>query len=161
MKRILSVIVTLMFLICGCNGETNIIPIKTGIEFSATATYYNETYECDCDIQKNGDMTVKFTYPADIEGLKFIFTDNGVSVNFKEIEYINEKIIFENSVASLIYEVLVNNNAKVYENDEVFYIEGVNNDFEYKLELGATGLPIKIITRPDIASVEFENVKII
>ena len=55
----------------------------------------------------------------------------------------------------------VKNKAEVFESDDVFYIEGVNNDFEYKLELGATGLPIKITTKPDIAKIEFRNVKII
>ncbi len=160
MKRVFSLIFVLL-LLCGCKSQTKITPLKTGITFSATATYYNESYECDCDIQKNGDMTVQFTYPAEIEGLKFVFSKNGVSVNFKEIEYITDKIIFENSVASLLYEVLSNNNTRVYEQENVFYLEGANNDFEYKLELGETGLPIKITTKPDVAKIEFKNVKII
>ncbi len=160
MKRIFSVILVLL-LLCGCKNQTKITPLKTGITFSANATYYNETYECDCDIQKNGDMTVKFTYPTELEGLKFLFSKNGVSVNFKEIEYVSDKIVFENSVASLLYEVLSKDNTEVYERDDVFYFEGVNNDFEYRLEFGATGLPIKITTKPDIAKIEFKNVKII
>ncbi len=151
----------MLFSLCGCKEETKISPIKVGIDFSANATYYNETYEFDCNVQKNGDMSIKFTYPEDIKGLKYIFTDKGVSVKFKEIEYINENVVFENSVASLIYEVLINNNAQVFKEDNIFYIEGANNDFEYKLEIGETGLPIKITTRPDIAKVEFKNVKII
>ena len=160
MKRAFSVIL-LLLLLCGCKSQTKITPLKTGITFSANATYYNESYECDCDIQKNGDMTVKFTYPAEIEGLKFVFTQNGVSVNFKEIEYVSDKIVFENSVASLLYEVLSKNNTEVFESENVFYLEGANKDFEYKLELGATGLPIKITTKPDVAKIEFKNVKII
>ncbi len=160
MKRAFSVILVLV-LLCGCKSQTKITPLKTGITFYANATYYNESYECECDIQKNGDMTVEFTYPTEIEGLKFVFTKNGVSVNFKDIEYVSDNIVFENSVASLLYEVLSKNKAEVFESDDVFYIEGVNNDFEYKLELGATGLPIKITTKPDIAKIEFRNVKII
>ena len=160
MKRIFSVILVLI-LLCGCKSQTKITPLKTGLSFLALATYYNESYECDCDIQKNGDMTVKFTYPAEIEGLKFVFTKNGVSVSFKDIEYVNDKIVFENSVASLLYEVISKDNTEIYEQDDVFYLEGVNNDFEYKFEFGATGLPIKITTKPDIAKIEFRNVKII
>lgn len=159
MKRVFSVILVLL-LLCGCKSQTKITPLKTGISFSANATYYNESYECDCDIQKNGDMTVAFSYPTEIEGLKFVFSKNGVSVNFKEIEYVSDKIVFENSVASLLYEVLSKDDIKVYERDDVFYFEGVNNDFEYKLEFGATGLPIKITTKPDVAKIEFKNVKI-
>lgn len=160
MKRIFSVILVFL-LLCGCKSQTKITPLKTGITFSANATYYNETYECDCDIQKNGDMTVKFTYPAEIEGLKFVFTKNGISVNFKDIEYVSDNIVFENSVASLLHEVISKDNTEIYEHNDVFYFDGVNNDFEYRMEFGATGLPIKITTKPDVAKIEFRNVKII
>ena len=149
-----------VLLLCGCKAKAGITPVTRGITFLCEATYYNETYECKCEVQKNGDTAVQFTAPADIEGLKFIFTKNGVSVNFKEIEFVNEKIVFENSVASLIYEALMQNDATVFEEDDIFFVEGVNNDFEYKLELGATGLPIKITTRPDVAIINFKNVKI-
>jgi hypothetical protein len=160
LKRIFSVILVFL-LLCGCKNQTKITPLKTGITFSANATYYNETYECDCDIQKNGDMTVKFTYPAEIEGLKFVFTKNGISVNFKDIEYVSDNIVFENSVASLLHEVISKDNTEIYEYNDVFYFDGVNNDFEYRMEFGATGLPIKITTKPDVAKIEFRNVKII
>lgn len=160
MKRIFSVILVFL-LLCGCKSQTKITPLKTGITFSANATYYNETYECDCDIQKNGDMTVEFTYPAEIEGLKFVFTKNGISVNFKDIEYVSDNIVFENSVASLLHEVISKDNTEIYEHNDVFYFDGVNNDFEYRMEFGATGLPIKITTKPDVAKIEFRNVKII
>lgn len=159
MKKVFSVIL-LLTMLCGCKGKAKITPVTKGISFSCIATYYNETYECDCDIQKNGDTSVEFKSPADIEGLKFTFSKNGVSVNFKEIQYVSEKIVFENSVASLIYETLSKNQNEVFEQDDIFYTEGVNNDFEYKLQLGATGLPIKITTHPDIAQIEFKKVKI-
>lgn len=158
MKRFISVI--LLLLLCGCAGQTKVEPVTKGVNFECEAIYYNESYECLCDVQKNGDMTVKFTWPADIEGLEFSFTKNGVKAHFKELEYINDKVVFENSVASLIYEVMSMEDATVLEQDDVFYIEGANNDFEYKLQLGATGLPIKITTTPDIAKVEFKKVKI-
>ena len=52
-------------------------------------------------------------------------------------------------------------NTEIYEYNDVFYFDGVNNDFEYRMEFGATGLPIKITTKPDVAKIEFRNVKII
>ena len=159
MKKVFSVILVLL-LLCGCKGKAKITPVTKGISFSCIATYYNETYECDCDVQKNGDTSVEFKSPADIEGLKFTFSKNGVSVNFKELQYVSEKIVFENSVSSLIYDVISESEKEVFVQDDVFYIEGVNNEFEYKLQLGATGLPIKITTRPDIAQIEFKKVKI-
>lgn len=158
MKRLISVI--LLLLLCGCAGETTVKPVTKGITFQCEAVYYNESYECQCDVQQNGDMSVRFTWPADIEGLEFSFSKNGVKAHFKELEYINDKVVFENTVASLIYDVLSQEEVTVLEQDDVFYIEGVNKDFEYKLQLGATGLPIKITTTPDIAQIEFKKVKI-
>lgn len=160
MKKTFSVILALL-LLCGCNGKTNIKPVKSGLEFTADATYYNESYECRCTIQKNGDTEVEFTYPADIKGLKYYFSSGGVSVKFKNIEYISQQIVFENSVATLIYDVLSKCGDTVTEKDKVFYIEGISNDLEYKLEVGATGFPIRITTHPSVAKIEFKNVKII
>ena len=159
MKRIVSVIL-LLLLLCGCAGETKVEPVTRGITFNCEAVYYNENYECVCDVQKNGDMTVQFTWPADIEGLEFSFTKNGVKAHFRDLEYINDKVIFENSVATLIYDVLSMEEAIVLEEDDVFYTEGVSKDFDYKLQLGATGLPIKITTDPDVAQIVFKKVKI-
>lgn len=161
MKRIFSVILVIL-LLCGCaKQESKVIPVTKGISFSCEATYYNETYECDCEIEKNGNTIICFNYPEQVKGLKFVFSENGVSANYNGIEYINDRIVFENSVAGLIYEVLSQTDGKVIEKNDVFYTEGVSGDFEYTLQLGATGLPIKITTRPDAARIVFKNVKII
>lgn len=160
MKRIFSVILVL-FLLTGCtSSSTKIKPITKGISFLCDVTYYNETYTCEGDIHKNGDTVIKFTAPSRLEGLKYTFTKNGVSVDFNEIEYISDKIVFESSAASFINEVLQGENTEVLKENDVFFTEGVTTEFEYKLELGATGLPIKITARPDAVSVIFKNVKI-
>ena len=159
MRKIFSVIL-LLIILCGCKSTAKITPVTRDITFVCEANYYNETYKCKCDVEKNGDTTIEFTYPADIEGLRFAFSKNGVSVNYRELQYISEKIVFENSVASLINEALSLTDTEVFEENDVFYTEGVNNEFEYKLQLGATGLPIKITTRPDIAQIVFKKVKI-
>ncbi len=160
MKRIISVLI-ILFALCGCTkGRADVDPVTRGISFSCDATYYNETYECDCEIQKNGDTTISFNYPEEVKGLNFTFSRNGVAANYNGIEYINDKIVFENSVAGLIYEVLSTTDDVVFEKDDVFYTEGVTDNFEYRLELGATGLPIKITTKPDAAQVIFKNMKI-
>ncbi len=160
MKRIFSVILVLL-LLSGCGiVSTKVEPVTKGLTFSCDITYYNETYSCNGDIHKNGDMEIEFISPADLEGLKYTFTDKGVAVNFNEIEYISQKIVFESSAASFINEVLQNCDTTVMKHDDIFYTEGTTTDFEYKLELGATGLPIKITTRPDAVLVVFKNVKI-
>ncbi len=160
MKRVFSVILVLLLLTGCAANSTKIKPVTKGISFLCDVTYYNETYNCEGDIHKNGDTVIKFIGPSQLEGLKYTFTKNGVSVDFNEIEYISDKVVFESSVASFINEVLHNENVQVLNDDDIFYTEGVTDEFDYKLELGATGLPIKITARPDAVSVIFKNVKI-
>lgn len=160
MKRIFSVILALLLLTgCGVN-KANVIPKTRGITFTCEVTYYNEVYECKGKTDQNGGMVIEFISPDDIKGLKFTFTKSGVTSSFKDTEYKAQKIVFENSVATFINEVLSSENNEVLKQDDVFYTEGVTDSFEYKLHLGGTGLPIKITTRPDAVTVAFKNVKI-
>lgn len=160
LKRVFSVLLA-MLILSGCGGKsTRIEPVTKGISFSCEITYYNETYECDCEVQKNGEAIFEFKYPTEIEGLRFLFSKNGVSVKYNEIEYINENITFENTAAHLIWDVLANVNGKAISENDVFFIEGESKEYDYRLELGSTGLPIKLKTNPDIIEVTFKNVKI-
>ncbi len=160
LKKIFSVILILA-LFTGCNGSnTKVKPILRGISFLCEVTYYNEVYEFEGDVQSNGDTVISFKSPSEIEGLKFSFTKNGVMANFNEIEYVSQNKVFENSAASFVYEVLWSADSEVLKEDDVFYTQGVTDEFEYRLELGQTGLPIKITTRPDAVCVIFKNVKI-
>ncbi len=159
MKKVFSVILALL-IFAGCKGGTNLTPQTKGITFNCDVTYYNEVYECKGETDQNGGMVIEFISPDDIKGLKFTFTKSGVTSSFKDTEYKAQKIVFENAVATFIYEVLTNPNTEVFKEDDVFYTEGVTDNFEYKLHLGGTGLPIKITTRPDAAEVVFREVKI-
>lgn len=160
LKRVFSVLLAVIML-SGCGGKsTQIEPVTKGILFGCEITYYNETYECDCEVQKNGEATFEFKYPSEIEGLKFLLSKNGVSAKYNEIEYINENKTFENSAAYLIWDVLANESGEVKSENDVFFIEGESKEYDYRLELGSTGLPIKLKTNPDIIQVTFKNVKI-
>lgn len=160
MKKIFSVVLALL-LLTGCSATaSNVKPCLKGISFGCDVTYYNETYECKGETDNNGGMVIEFISPDDIKGLKFTFTKSGVISSFKDTEYKAQKIVFENSVATFINEVLTAENAAVFKENDVFYTDGVTTDFEYKLEIGGSGLPIKITTRPDAVEVVFKNVKI-
>ena len=70
MKRIFSVVLVI-FLLTGCTADaTKIKPVTNGISFLCDITYYNETYNCEGDIQKNGDSIIKFISPSRLQGLK-------------------------------------------------------------------------------------------
>jgi hypothetical protein len=149
-------------LLVGCgSAKTKVTPQTKGITFSCDVTYYNETYECKGETNDKGEMSIEFLSPEDINGLKFEFTQSGVTSSFKETEYKSQRIVFENSVATFIYEVLSSENTDVFKENDRLFTEGVTDTFEYKLHLGGTGLPLKITTRPDAVEVVFREVKII
>lgn len=159
MKKVFSIILVLLLAGCGIKNA-NIVPVTKGIAFDCNVTYYNEVYECKGKTDAKGNMVIEFLSPTDIKGLRFAFKEGSVTSSFKDTEYKAQKIVFENSVASFVYDVLANANAEVIKQGDLFYSEGVTDNFEYKLHLGGTGLPIKITTRPDAVTVVFENVKI-
>ena len=160
LKRVFSVLLA-MLILSGCGGKsTRIEPVTKGISFSCEIVYYNETYECDCEVQKNGEAIIEFKYPSEIEGLKYLFSKNGVCAEFNGVQYINDNKTFEKTAAHLIYEVLSKSEGEVSKENDVFYIEGVTADFSYRFELGASGLPIKIWTQPNVVEIVFKNVKI-
>ncbi len=160
MKKIISLLSVLFFL-TGCSAvHSKVKPVTSGISFSCEAVFYNEVFLIDGTVEKNGDTFIKFNSPAQIEGLKYTYTANGVSVNFNEVEYIADKKIFESSLSNFIYEVLKNKDTQVLIKDDVFFIKGKADNFEYKLELGATGLPIKLTTVSDAVVINFKNVRI-
>ena len=162
MKKAFSVLLlSLLLLLVGCGtSKTKVKPITKGIAFTCDVTYYNESYVCKGETDQNGETVIEFLSPDDINGLKFHFTKSGVTTSFKDTEYKAPKIVFENSVATFINEVLTAENTAVFKENDVFYTDGVTDTFEYKLHLGGTGLPIKITTRPDAVEVVFREVKI-
>lgn len=160
MKRFVCLFLCLGFLV-GCSDSHRAIePLTRGIEFSAEIKYYNELYECDCQVNNSGEMNVEFRYPVELEGLKFTISDKGVSSEYRQLEYINQNSIFENTAAHLIWDVLVNSSDEVKSENDVFFLEGDSENFKYRLELGSSGLPIKLVTTPDIIEVVFKNVRI-
>lgn len=150
-----------MLVLTACSPTVkNITPITKGITFSCEATYYNEIYECEVTVQKNGDTQITFKKPVEIESLTYSFSSNGVSAKLNDVEYINDKKVFEKSVANFIYEVMINSNTDVFSEDDVFYTEDKAAGYEYKMQIGQSGLPIKIITNSQAIIVIIKNAKI-
>ena len=152
-------VIFLLFTGCKANFK-KFEPITSGIEFSADIAYYNERYESNCQVNESGEMHVKFTNPAEIEGLKFNVSKNGVSAEYGELEYINKNEIFENTAIYLMWDVLSNAKSEVKSENNIFFVEGKTKGFDYKLELGSSGLPIKLVTNPNVLEVTFKNVRI-
>ena len=146
MKKILCAFLVI-FTLCGCNKiAKNITPHTKGITFNAQATYYNECYECNVEIEQNGDTVITITEPNDIEGLIFSYKGNETLISYKGLEYKTNNNSPEISVADFIYSVFQNPTGDIIKDNDNLYIEGKTKKNNYKLFLGATGLPLKITT---------------
>lgn len=144
MKRLFCIILIILTL-CGCETTANNITPKTkGISFEAEVSCYNEKYECNAVISQNGDTVIEITSPEDIRGLTFKFIANKLTIEYQGLEYKYNSTSPEHSVANFIYETLNSEQPEVVKNNDEFYTEGKTENFNYRLFVGATGLPLKI-----------------
>lgn len=145
MKKILCLIVPI-FLLCGCASKTQkITPVTKGLSFNAQIMHYNEAYECNVNIAKNGDTEVAFSLPENLSGLKVFYSGDSVTAEFKGIKYTAlAQSLPQYSVSDTIYNIFSTNYTEVFEKNDSYFVNYSGNDGEYKMFIGATGLPIKI-----------------
>ncbi len=145
MKKFLCLIIPI-FLLCGCASKIKgITPITKGITFNAQIMYYNEAYECNVNISKNGNTEVSFIAPENLSGLKVFYSGDTVTAEFKGIKYTAlAESLPQYSVSDTINNVFSNNYDEVLNKDDSYFVTFNDTDTEYKMYIGATGLPIKI-----------------
>lgn len=145
MKKVLCLTVLLLFL-CSCSTKAkNITPITKGICFESEISFYNEAYKCNVNILKNSDTEISFTSPQELAGLKINYSGKNVTVNYGGIEYtsvIEELPQF--STSNIIYKIFQNNYTQVLYEEDNYFVKCKQGDTEYKMYIGATGLPIEI-----------------
>ncbi len=165
MKRILSLVFSLIFL-CGCAAKTtNVKPVLSGIAFDAKLTFYNEVFECSAEISKDNTLTLTVNEPQTIKGMKLTVKKDHLSAEFKGLTYTpkTEKLPFAN-VAQVLYSALsdaVYRNPTVKQQDNTFFIESAKNEKYYKITLTEAGFPICVDIPSAALTAEFSNVSII
>lgn len=142
MKKILCLIFPFL-LFCGCADQSrNIKPVTKGLSFNAEINYYNECYECDVNIAKNGDTEISFTCPKELNGLKIVYSANNTTVDYNGLKYELDSSLPQYSVTDIIKKVFSSEYDTVYTKDDCYYVE--NKELDCKMYIGSTGLPIKI-----------------
>lgn len=165
MKRILSLVFSLVFL-CGCAAKaTNVKPVLSGITFEARLSFYNEVFCCSGAVSKEGELTLRVNEPQTIKGMKLTVKKDHLSAEFKGLTYTpkTEKLPFAN-VAQVLYSVLSDalyRNPQVKVQDNKFFIESAENDKYYKIILTEAGFPVSMEIPSAALTAEFSNVSII
>lgn len=154
MKKLLCIF--LLFLLVGCTNPSTIKPITRNLTFSADLTYYNEFYEISGEINQNGKMTLKILQPEDLKDITFTVTDGNIKADFKGISY-DFNSPHQTDAISFIYNAFKEEAQKVYENDNEIFLKGDFDNFEYKMFIGQSGLPLKIIDSSGRFNVIFKN----
>ncbi len=154
MKKLLCIFSLL--LLVGCSNATSIKPTTRNLSFLAEIAYYNEFYEISAEISQNGEMTIKILQPADLKDIVFTVTENDIKSEFNGITY-EYTSPHQSDVISFIYNAFKEENPKVFENDNQFFTKGKFENFEYKMFIGQSGLPLEIIDSSGRFNVIFKN----
>ena len=147
MKKIISVLSLVILFLCACGEKKiSVTPVTSGISFTAELTYYNECFEADVTVAKNGETDMEITSPDTIKGLVFHFNGEEITAKYSGLEYKTDfKSLPESACCERLYEILkdtFNEDVTVTLEGDSYYIMRDSEDISYKLYLGATGLPI-------------------
>lgn len=101
-------------------------------------------------------MTLKILQPEDLKDITFTVTDGNIKADFKGISY-DFNSPHQTDAISFIYNAFKEEAQKVYENDNEIFLKGDFDNFEYKMFIGQSGLPLKIIDSSGRFNVIFKN----
>lgn len=145
MRKILCLIIPVL-LLCSCTTKAEKIkPITKGLKFTAQISFYNEQYECDTIIKQNGDTEISFLSPEDLLGLKINYSVSGITTSYNGLEYnYDSESLPQYSASDILYKIFSAEYHTVLEQDDNYYVEYIEDNLNYKMQIGETGLPIKI-----------------
>ncbi len=166
MKKIICFAFCLIFVfLCGCKKESSkVIAVTKGLSFNAVMNLNDYSTECYVKVDNKGNMKMEVIKPQNIEGMAIEFSNSNMKMNYNGLEYKRDiSTSSQGVIASFLYLVLQDAALKADNvtslNDEL-YISGNINGYKYKLFIGQTGLPIKIIS-PNGIEIIMKNVSIL
>lgn len=165
MKRFLCALFCLV-LLCGCSGSIKTVtPVLSGISFTAKVSFYNEYYECETVIDTDGAMRISVLSPADISGMRLIFSNDSVTAEYMGLTYTPKtESLPVGSVAQTFYGIIKDLSAKetipIKANENCIY-EGRINERAYSFCFAPSGLPLYIEIPDNSFRIDFSGVKIL
>ena len=166
MKKIISVLSLAILFLCACGEKKiSVIPDTSSISFVAELTYYNECYEANVTVAKNGETDMEINSPDTIKGLCFHFNGDEITAEYAGLEYKSDfKSLPEGACCERLYEILKDTfkaDISVALEGDSYCISRDSSDISYKLYLGATGLPISAEDKSTGFNVNFKNVTVL
>ena len=165
MKRAVISVLMILMLLCGCSKNTKTsTPVTKGISFTADVTYYNENYTCDVDVNEEGIMSAKVTYPEELKGVSLRFDGETVTAEYLGLTYtLKTDTMPLGNVALSIYKVFTDVTEKglmAEQNEGNCIIENEVNGEKYEFTFSPSGLPLELKIPDKEFQVVFNNVTI-
>ena len=150
MKRFLScfMLFAILVLNTGCKKSSAVTAVTTGLSFIARISYENNIIECSAVINKDGVAEITVIKPTSIAGLTATL-DGNTALTYNGLTHTLSGHLPEQNPIYLIYEILSHaekQKNQVKKQDNSYILEGETDNTEYRIILGESGLPIKIIT---------------
>lgn len=150
MKKISIIFISfLIALLSGCNNKSSDVKIITSeLSFLAETEKNNIKSEYFVEIKKDKTI-ISVINPENIKGTKFIFSEKGCEISYKEItsKFIPDKSD-ENFIPQLIYNTFLKANdrkTEILSENKQTYLSSKIENLEFRLYLGNSGLPLKLI----------------
>lgn len=152
-------------LLCACGAAApDITPYTKGITFTADITLYNECCSAEVTVSKEGEARFELVSPESVEGLALIFSGSEVRAEFGELEYdYSVSPLDESGMCGRLYAIIADTfdpETKATAEADLIYVSGRTQDAEYRLYLGATGLPISAESANGSFTAVFKNVTV-
>ena len=145
-KMFVSILVFfIMFSNIGCTKKSSDVTIvTTGLSFTAEIVFDGVKFDCFTDVIDSNRMIFTFISPEAIEGLKVIFQNGSMNMEYNGLEYKSSSgfnIYPLNSVYNVFKTASYSKNIKESGNANItLYVDSI----EYEIKVGQTGLPIEI-----------------
>ncbi len=151
MKKLFCAIICIILItLCGCKTKSpEVTAITEGLEFTAEIEQNGQNYSFYAQIPERDIFIADILEPESLKDLSLEISGSSLTVSYKDIDYKTTldalpKSSFVNRVCAVFADVQSSRPRVISKNDE-FFIEGRLNSRKYKLCLGSTGLPLKII----------------
>jgi hypothetical protein len=139
----------LVLLLTSCRQAEEVIPQTANLRFCVHTVWNKTEYVLDGETDRNSNIYFTVTEPEQLKNLKFLFSDDGVTVTYLDLEKeIPLKSFEEDSPLRVVYEGFMGarNPEKVYTENGEYFTEFSLGKEDYRFTFSQGGLPLSIKT---------------
>ena len=164
MKKIICLGMLLVFL-CGCKGKQPVQLVGKSLSFVIDLTCYNEQFQCEGNVSKDGVLKLRVLYPEDLADLTLTFEGENVTAEYMGLSYTPDcGKMPVGCAASVLYRLL----RQSWQTEQLpkqekkqLYIEGNDGEYWYRFFFSPVGYPLSFeVTGCGISGV-FQNITLI